>query len=46
MLRTITIGSCVSVQGVFVRDLAGGRIIVRVGEQLFAGAPVEAKAAA
>lgn len=41
MLRTIAIGSCVSIQGTFERQLEGGNIIVRVGENLFAGRPVE-----
>jgi hypothetical protein len=40
MLRTIIIGSCVSVQGAFVRVSANGRIVVRVGERLFEGRPV------
>jgi len=40
MLRTILLGSCVYVQGVFVRRLDDGRIMVRVGERLFQGAPV------
>ncbi|WP_165354619.1 hypothetical protein [Tropicimonas sp. IMCC6043] len=45
MLRTITIGSHVSIQGNFVRDLRDGRILVQVGERLFKGTPVETKAA-
>ena len=45
MLRTIVLGSCVSVQGLFVRNLPGGRIIVRVGEQLYAGRPIGSRAA-
>ena len=45
MLRTIVLGSCVSVQGTFVRALEGGKIAVRVGDQIFAGKPVKAKAA-
>jgi hypothetical protein len=40
MLKTILIGSCVSVQGIFVRTLADGRIVVRVGERIFQGRPV------
>lgn len=40
MLRTITLGSCVSVQGIFVKDLADGRIAVKVDENIFAGKPV------
>ncbi len=41
MLRTITIGNHISVQGTFERDLADGRILVRVGELLFHGTPVK-----
>ena len=44
MLRTITIGTTVSVQGTFVGDLSGGRIQVRVGNKIYSGTPV-AKAA-
>ena len=40
MIRTITIGSCVSVQGVFERQAANGNIVVRVGSQTFGGKPV------
>jgi len=40
MLRTITIGSCVSVQGIVVRQLADGKLIVRVDEKTFVGNPV------
>lgn len=40
MIRTIAIGSCVSIQGVFVRAFADGTILVRVGEKLFRGRPV------
>lgn len=45
MLRTITLGSCVSVQGTFVRALPDGRITVRVGDNVFSGNPVSKKAA-
>jgi hypothetical protein len=45
MLRTITLGSCVSVQGTFERALDNGKIIVRVGSRLFEGIPVIKKAA-
>ena len=45
MLRTITIGSAISVQGIFVRALPDGRIIVKVGEALFSGKPVTSEAA-
>ena len=42
MLRTIELGSCVQVQGMFVRKGTLGRIVVRVGERLFEGFPVGA----
>ncbi len=45
MLKTIMQGSCVMVQGIFVRGLPGGRIVVRVGKTEYAGAPVGPKAA-
>ena len=45
MLRTITVGSHVSIQGIFVRALTDGRILVQVGESLFKGTPVETKTA-
>ena len=40
MLKTITLGSCVSVQGTFVRALSCGKILVRVGNRTFTGTPV------
>lgn len=40
MIRTITIGSCIFVQGVFERAMANGNIVVRVGSQSFEGRPV------
>ena len=46
MLRTITIGSYMSVQGYFVRTLPDGRVVVRVGDQTYAGRPVTVKKAA
>lgn len=45
MLRTITVGTCVSVQGTFVRQLDNGKIVVRVGERDYAGAAVGTKVA-
>jgi hypothetical protein len=41
MLRTIQIGTCMSVQGLLVRKLDDGRITVRVGDKLYTGVPVE-----
>lgn len=42
MLRTITVGTHISVQGNFVSQREDGRIVVRVGEQLYVGRPVTA----
>lgn len=46
MLKTILVGSCVSVQGIFVRRLEDGKIVVQVGEKLFQGMPVSEAVAA
>jgi hypothetical protein len=40
MLRTISIGSCVSVQGLVVGQTADGKMIVRVDEKTYVGTPV------
>ncbi|MFC7702701.1 hypothetical protein ACFQXB_00650 [Plastorhodobacter daqingensis] len=40
MIRTISIGSYISVQGTFVRQLPNGKLAVRVGEKTFVGTPV------
>jgi len=40
MIRTITVGSCIFVQGMFERDLGNGQIAVRVGEQTYVGKAV------
>ncbi|WP_300032937.1 hypothetical protein [uncultured Roseobacter sp.] len=40
MLRTITIGSAVSVQGIYVRDFPDGRIAVKVDDEIYTGTPV------
>ncbi|MEX5728015.1 hypothetical protein Ga0609869_001368 [Rhodovulum iodosum] len=45
MIRTISMGSCVSVQGAFVRKLPDGKVVVRVGERVYAGIPVDKSAA-
>ncbi len=39
MLKTITLGSCVMVQGHYVKSLPDGRIVVRVDGRLVAGWP-------
>ena len=44
MLRTIILGSCVSVQGTFIRAFPDGRIAVQVGKLIYAGHPVTATA--
>ncbi len=40
MLRTIAIGSCVSVQGLVVGQTADGKLIVRVDEKTYVGTPI------
>ncbi|WP_417205581.1 hypothetical protein [Antarctobacter sp.] len=39
MLKTIVIGSCVSVQGLVEKTFPDGRISVRVGNTVFVGKP-------
>ncbi len=41
MLMTLTIGSCVSVQGRLVKSLANGRVVVAVGDKQFTGYPTD-----
>lgn len=43
MLRTIVVGSCLSVQGTFEQQLENGKIVVRVDDRLYAGRPVTGK---
>ncbi len=40
MLRTITVGSCVSIQGLLLGQMADGKIMVKVDERTFVGYPV------
>lgn len=40
MLKTIMIGTCVLVQGVFAGTLANGFMRVRVGNKVYCGRPV------
>jgi hypothetical protein len=40
MLRTVTIGSCVSIQGIFVKALENGLIRVKVDDRIFDGRPI------
>lgn len=42
MLRTIAVGSCVSIQGLLVRTLSDGKLVIKVDEKLFVGVPVTA----
>ena len=44
MLKTITLGRHLSIQGLFVRRLPSGMMVVRVGDTLHTGWPVQAKA--
>jgi len=44
MVRTIILGSCVSVQGLFVRNLTNGKIAVRVDNKIYEGKPVKTAA--
>lgn len=41
MLRTITVGTHIQIQGLFVRTLENGKVVVSVGEQEFQGNPVK-----
>ena len=43
MLRTIALGTCVSVQGTFVEAMDDGRIAVLVGKTVYSGQPVTRK---
>ncbi len=40
MLRTIAIGSCISVQGLVVGQAADGKLVVQVDNKRFVGYPV------
>jgi hypothetical protein len=46
MIRTITIGTCVSIQGIFVKALSNGRIRISVGDKFYDGKPVQVLEAA
>ena len=41
MVRTIQIGTCMSVQGFLVRQLDDGRLVIRVDQKVYVGNPVE-----
>ena len=40
MLKTITLGTSILIQGIYVRTLPDGRMTVRVGNLQFSGPPV------
>lgn len=40
MLKTIMIGSCVSIQGIFVKALEDGRIRISLDNKVYDGVPV------
>jgi hypothetical protein len=40
MFQTITLGTCVSVQGLLVERLPNGRVVIRVGDRTYEGKPV------
>lgn len=42
MLRTIAIGSCISVQGLVVGQAPDGKLVVQVDDKKFVGYPVAA----
>lgn len=46
MMRTISIGSSVFIQGTFVRDVSDGQIAVKVFNGTYVGRPVQSYKAA
>ncbi|WP_192931171.1 hypothetical protein [Gemmobacter serpentinus] len=40
MLRTISLGTCISVQGIVVGSTQDGKLMVRVDDKTFVGVPV------
>lgn len=43
MLKTILIGTCVSIQGVVERTLANGLVVVRVGGKTYTGRAIPSR---
>lgn len=41
MLRTIQVGTCMSVQGLVVRQYDDGRVAIRVGDRTYVGVPIQ-----
>ena len=42
MLRTISVGSCVSIQGVLIGQQPDGKIMIVVDEKTYVGKPISA----
>lgn len=40
MLKTITVGSCVSIEGQVIKNLPDGRVSIRVGDTVYSGKPI------
>ncbi len=40
MLRTIAIGTAILIQGIFVKSLPDGRIVVKLDKKTYTGVPV------
>jgi hypothetical protein len=45
MIRAITIGKYITAQGVFVRKLANGQIVIRAGQKILTGQPISKRVA-
>ena len=43
MLRTIALGTSISIQGTFVRTMPDGRIAIQVDNTVYSGVPVTKK---
>jgi len=43
MLRTITIGSCVFIQGLLIGEVSDGMIKIKVDDKIYVGRAVESK---
>lgn len=41
MIQTVTIGSCVQIQGMFVRKLDNGKVVISVDNREYEGMPVK-----
>ena len=46
MLRTISLGTCIFVQGLVVAHLADGKIVIKVDDRNYTGFPVTSVRAA